>query len=74
MKTQYIICDEHGSVRIEPAVYGDFEYVQTYADAEAAGRAAEMLNEEYNGYLVKDGDLAAARPWTVWEMKPHGTP
>ena len=71
MKTQYVICDQFGTIRIEPAVYGDFDYVQTYADAEAAGRAAEMLNEEYNGYLVKDGDLAAARPWTVWEMKPH---
>ena len=60
VKTQYIICDQFGSVRIEPAVYGDFEYVQTYADAEAAGRAAEMLNEEFSGLTT----------WTVWEMKP----
>ena len=75
MKTQYIICDQFGSVRIEPAVYGDFEYVQTYADAEAAGRAAEVLNEEFAGFTVKKGSrLEKLRPWTVWEMKPHGAP
>ena len=74
MKTQYIICDQFGSVRIEPAVYGDFEYVQTYADVEAAGRAAEVLNEEFGFTVKKDGGLEKIRPWTVWEMKPHGAP
>ena len=73
MKTQYVICDKYGSIRIEPAVYGDFEYVQTYVNAEAAQGAADMLNEEFNGFLVKDGELVTARPWTVWEMRMHGT-
>ena len=68
VKTQYVICDQFGIIRIEPAVYGDFEYVQTYADAEAAGRAAEMLNEESGLHTMKDGKLVPARPWAVWEM------
>ena len=74
MKTQYVICDQFGIIRIEPAVYGDFDYVQTYADAEAAGRAAEKLNEEFGGFVKEDGTLVTIRPWTVWEMKPHGAP
>ena len=71
VKTQYVICDQWGTIRIEPAVYGDFEYVQTYADADAAQRAADALNDEWNGWSVKDGELVAVRPWTVWEMKVH---
>ena len=72
MKTQYIICDTYGSVRIESALccYADSAYVQTYVDPEAAQRAADMLNDEFNGFLVKDGKLVKSRPWTVWEMKP----
>lgn len=74
MKTQYVICDQRGTVRIEPAVYGDFEYVQTYENPEAAQRAADMLNDEWNGWFMKDGELVPARPWTVWEMRIHGAP
>ena len=74
MKTQYVICNQFGTIRIEPAVYaGTLDYVQTYVDAEAAGRAAETLNDEIT-YAMKDGKPVTAPPWTVWEMKPHGTP
>jgi hypothetical protein len=44
------------------------EQPQVFSDEQSAVSAAEYANSQFNGYLVVDGELTAARPWTVYRM------
>lgn len=67
----FIICDDWGTVRVETDPYDrDTHYVPLYETLEVAQVAAELLNDEYVGYIPdKEGGLIRVRPYVVWKLE-----
>lgn len=39
-----------------------------FSDEQSAVSAAEYQNGQFSGFLVRDGELARARPWKVYRL------